>query len=176
MNIVGNKQTIEIITEMLELGIIPKDIPFEVTEEILNDYYARYCKKYPEKSLNRKRKDIRYFKKLAGLTLLKLSLSRSKPKKTMTNEKPLIKSGILYLISNPAFPNYYKIGITQDLDNRLSSYQTYDPHRRFKVEHYKFVNDMKEEEKFILKNYKISLSKGEWIDNEKVKEIFTNYV
>lgn len=107
---------------------------------------------------------------------MKLSLSRVKTKEKKVKEKPVLKSGILYLISNPVFPNLYKIGITQDLNARLSSYQTYDPHRRYKVEHYKFADNMREEEKNILKKYRIDISVGEWIDNKKVKEMFTEFV
>lgn len=176
MEIVGNEQTVSIINEMLTFGIIPKDKPFEVTNNLLDLYYIRYCEKYPEKSTKHKRKEVRYFKKLAGLTLMKLSLSRVKTKEKKVKEKPVLKSGILYLISNPVFPNLYKIGITQDLNARLSSYQTYDPHRRYKVEHYKFVDNMREEEKNILKKYRIDISVGEWIDNKKVKEMFTEFV
>lgn len=176
MEIIGNEQTVSIINEMLAFGIIPKDKPFEITNNLLDLYYIRYCEKYPEKSTKHKRKEVRYFKKLAGLTLMKLSLSRVKTKEKKVKEKPVLKSGILYLISNPIFPNLYKIGITQDLNARLSSYQTYDPHRRYKVEHYKFVDNMREEEKNILKKYRIDISVGEWIDNKKVKEMFTEFV
>jgi predicted GIY-YIG superfamily endonuclease len=176
--IIGNNQTIDIIKEMIIEGIIPKTSSFEITDELMEKYYCKYCKTFPEKAKQHKKKEIRFFKKLAGLSLLKLSLSRIETKdvsnKTKNTNK--IKSGILYLISNPAFPNLYKIGITQDLTKRLLTYQTYDPFRKFIVEHYKIVENMKEEESKILMKYKINISEGEWIDNDKVKEIFIEFI
>jgi hypothetical protein len=35
---------------------------------------------------------------------------------------------------------------------------------------------MKEEESKILMKYKINISEGEWIDNDKVKEIFIEFI
>lgn len=46
------------------------------------------------------------------------------------------KEGFIYIISNSEFPNYYKIGVTSDIDNRLRTYQTSSPHRNFKLEYY----------------------------------------
>lgn len=50
--------------------------------------------------------------------------------------KKVIKSGYIYIISNPAHKGYIKIGITDDIKNRLHTYQTGDPNRAYKVEHY----------------------------------------
>jgi hypothetical protein len=66
----------------------------------------------------------------------------------------------------------YKVGMTQNLETRLSQYQTYDPFRQFKVEHYKFVSDRRSEEKKILDMFAVDLAGGEWIGNEKVREMF----
>lgn len=46
------------------------------------------------------------------------------------------KEGFIYIISNSEFPNYYKIGVTSDINNRLRSYQTSSPHRNYKLEYY----------------------------------------
>ena len=40
----------------------------------------------------------------------------------------------LYVISNPSFSGYYKVGVTSDFHQRLSSYNTGDPHRAYKIE------------------------------------------
>jgi len=175
--IIGNSITKNIIYGMIDKGLIPISEPFEVTIDLLDVYYDTYCEQYPEKASKQKKKEARYYKKLAGLSLLKLSLSRTTGQETQekTSSKPKLKCGILYLISNPVYPDMYKIGITQDLNKRLATYQTYDPFRRFKVEHYKLVNDMREEEKSILSKYQINISVGEWIDDEKVKEIFMDW-
>ena len=121
-----------ILNELIQHGIIPSDGKFEVTSELIDKYRIVYgvvsnVPLFP--SLNRA--DNRLSRKLAALTLLEFTISKG--------HKP--KAGFIYGISNPAFPGYYKIGITQDLDKRLASYQTYDPHRQFKVEHYRFVED-----------------------------------
>ena len=34
------------------------------------------------------------------------------------------KDGYIYVISNINFPNYYKIGVTEDIKSRLRTYQT----------------------------------------------------
>lgn len=47
----------------------------------------------------------------------------------MTNRKTYI-----YIISNPVFEGWYKIGRTLNIERRLYCYQTSDPLRRFKVE------------------------------------------
>jgi hypothetical protein len=158
------KEKIEvIINELIQHGIIPSDGKFEVTADLIDKYRIVYgvvnnVPLFPK--LNKA--DNRLSRKLAALTLLEFTLSKG--------YKP--KAGFVYGISNPSYPGYYKIGITQDLDKRLSTYQTYDPHRQFKVEHYRFVEDKRLEEKRILQQYQTDLSKGEWITTEKLSDIF----
>ena len=45
------------------------------------------------------------------------------------------KEGYIYIISNTNFPNYYKIGVTEDIKSRLRTYQTSSPLRNYKVEY-----------------------------------------
>ncbi|MGR3913165.1 MAG: DNA methyltransferase [Gammaproteobacteria bacterium] len=40
----------------------------------------------------------------------------------------------VYVISNPAYKGMYKVGVAADAEARLSSYQTADPKRRYKLE------------------------------------------
>lgn len=47
-----------------------------------------------------------------------------------------LKSGYIYIISNPAHPGWLKIGVTEDIKDRLHVYQTGDPQRQYKIEHY----------------------------------------
>jgi predicted GIY-YIG superfamily endonuclease len=49
-----------------------------------------------------------------------------------------VKSGYLYLISNPAHKGWIKVGVTEDIKARLYVYQTGDPKRQYKVEYYIF--------------------------------------
>jgi hypothetical protein len=74
--IIGNTVTREIILEMVNLGLIPKEEPFEISQKLLDLYYEFYAKKHPEKAIKHRKTEIRYYKKLTGLSLLKLSLSR----------------------------------------------------------------------------------------------------
>ena len=45
----------------------------------------------------------------------------------------MISGGYLYIITNSAWPNFIKIGITTDLDKRLQQYQTGSPHRDYRI-------------------------------------------
>lgn len=42
--------------------------------------------------------------------------------------------GFLYIITNPSFPNWVKIGTTTNFRTRLQTYQTSSPFRNYKVE------------------------------------------
>jgi hypothetical protein len=42
--------------------------------------------------------------------------------------------GFLYIITNPSFPNWVKIGTTTNFRARLQAYQTSSPFRDYKVE------------------------------------------
>lgn len=147
---------------------IPKEGVFEITEEMINKSLECYkiVKPPKQRNSNISKSNNRFIRKMAAITLLKESMSRA-------NNKIKPKSGILYLISNPAFIGFYKVGITQDLDKRLAAYQTYDPLRRYKVEHYKFVPDMRLEEKRLLQQFHLDLAKGEWIASSKAKKVFS---
>ena len=47
----------------------------------------------------------------------------------------------LYIISNPAWPGEYKVGITMNVRKRLSSYNTSDPNRGYRLEHHVAAGD-----------------------------------
>lgn len=74
------------------------------------------------------------------------------------------KEGFIYIISNSEFPNYYKIGVTVDIDKRLKSYQTGSPHRNYKIEYYIFHPDCYAAEQKIRENmrYFALEIKNEW--------------
>lgn len=60
-----------------------------------------------------------------------------------------IQSGYMYAISNPAWFNWFKIGSTIDVLDRLGTYQTGSPFRDFKIVDYYFVWDRREEEAWL---------------------------
>ena len=45
----------------------------------------------------------------------------------------MTESGYLYIIKNKAWPDWVKIGITENLDKRLNNYQTSSPFRDFEI-------------------------------------------
>lgn len=49
--------------------------------------------------------------------------------------------GYVYLITNPAFPGWVKIGASIDAETRLNQYQTYSPNRDYKIEYYVMCMD-----------------------------------
>jgi len=167
------KKSQKVIDELIQREIIPKNGLFDVDLKMIDSYYEIYQEVYPPLA-NRKmmKSNIKFAKKLAGLILMNLNIDRM-PKVTVEKSNLLnIKCGMIYLISNPAFPGYYKIGMTKDIDNRLSQYQTGDPHRAYKIEHYIFVEDARAEERKFLNEMKLDLAKGEWVKSERVKELF----
>lgn len=77
-----------------------------------------------------------------------------------------MKSGYVYIISNPAHPNFLKFGITEDIQSRLSTYQTGDPKRAYKIEYYILHPDYKRAEKKIqeMLKYFAKSQKNEWAE------------
>ena len=74
--------------------------------------------------------------------------------------------GFIYIISNSNFPNYYKIGVTKNIKNRLKVYQTGSPYRNYKIEHYIEHNDIYGAEKLLHDQlYYFALNrKKEWFE------------
>ena len=74
------------------------------------------------------------------------------------------KEGYVYVITNPAWPNWVKIGMAVDAEDRLNGYQTSSPMRDYKLEYSVKSNDRRKAEK---KAHKMALKKcddahGEW--------------
>ncbi len=55
------------------------------------------------------------------------------PKRTDRNEDITDKK-FVYVISNPSYPNEYKVGVAKDWEARLNQFQTSDPNREYKME------------------------------------------
>lgn len=71
-----------------------------------------------------------------------------------------LKQGFVYIISNPAWNEYLKIGSTIDVYDRLNTYQTSSPLRDYKLEAYILVQNKLQYEKDIHIKYNAT---GEWI-------------
>lgn len=71
------------------------------------------------------------------------------------------KLGYIYIISNPAFPGWFKVGAAKDAETRLNTYQTYSPFRDYVLEYYKLVDNYELKEKEILSSF--SSRNNEWV-------------
>jgi hypothetical protein len=78
--------------------------------------------------------------------------------------------GYLYIITNEAaFPGWVKVGTTENIDHRMSTYQTGDPFRQYKVEYILKHPKFKEAEKRIkefMKPFALEI-KNEWYRIDK---------
>jgi hypothetical protein len=139
--------------------------PYIIDEEKILQYMHAYVHVLKKTPFKLDTAAYRYSRKLAGLTLIKHNLA-------MGVDKSSIRAGFVYLVENPAFPEHYKVGMCLDVVNRLATYQTYDPHRAFKLARSEFVLDRRHTEKQILSSFKISLENGEWIKRRNAENIF----
>jgi hypothetical protein len=75
-----------------------------------------------------------------------------------------IKEGYVYVITNKAWPDWVKIGMAIDAEDRCNGYQTSSPHRDYVLEHSVYSNDRrKSEQQAHTRATKIALeTNGEW--------------
>ena len=77
-----------------------------------------------------------------------------------------MKGGYLYIVTNPIHKGFVKVGVTEDIKERLRVYQTADPHRKYKMEFYIFHPDCYTAEKKIkqmMKHFSTdTIQRGEW--------------
>jgi len=58
-----------------------------------------------------------------------------------------IQEGYVYVMTNKAWPDWVKIGMAIDAEDRLNGYQTSSPHRDYVLEHYVASNDRRKSER-----------------------------
>ena len=89
-----------------------------------------------------------------------------------------IKEGYVYAITNPAWPEWVKIGMAVDADDRCNGYQTSSPFRDYKVEHVVATKNRRaaESEAHKLATKVAVETRGEWfrLDIEQAKTILNN--
>jgi hypothetical protein len=158
-------RTHRIVDTLTFLGVIPKDAVFQIEENHIVGFMDVYKDITRSKGRYASKSNQQLARKIAGVNLLKTNLERGATFKEM-------RSGLVYMIENPTYPDHYKIGMTIDLPSRLNQYQIYDPLKRFRVVKYDFVLDRRHTEKKILKHPDISLETGEWVLKENAKELF----
>jgi len=80
-------------------------------------------------------------------------------------KKKGIKDGYVYAIINPAWPNWVKIGMAIDAEDRLNGYQTSSPMRDYKLIHSVYFKNKSRAERNAHKlAEKIAERKGEWFN------------
>ena len=96
----------------------------------------------------------------------------SPPKRTDTNGH--LPSGNIYIISNPQWPNRYKVGIAKNVKQRLNSYQTSDPDRGYELKYSTSTPHYKEIERYIHDKYP---NDHEWVtaDLDALKDSIETY-
>ena len=96
----------------------------------------------------------------------------SPPKRTDTNGH--LPTGNVYVISNPKFPDEYKVGIAKNVQRRLNSYQTADPGRGFELEYSTSTPHYQEIERYIHDKYP---NKHEWVTAtlDEIKDSIETY-
>jgi hypothetical protein len=88
------------------------------------------------------------------------------------NKTPYSNEGYIYVITNPAWKGYYKIGQTVSLSKRMGTYQTSSPLRDFSYLSTVLVKDMNKAEKELLEELKRYYEvKGEWVVASKPEHI-----
>ena len=89
-----------------------------------------------------------------------------------------IKEGYVYAITNPAWPEWVKIGMAIDADDRCNGYQTSSPFRDYVLEHIVLSSDRREAEAQAHRAAgKIAQEqRGEWfkLSIEQAKNILNN--
>ncbi len=102
-----------------------------------------------------------------------LRFSTDPPKRTDLRQTD-IEQKYVYVISNKAYKNEYKVGIAKDIQKRLNSYQTSDPNRGYKLEYKVLTHNFRDMEKHIHTELQ---SRHEWVkaDLETIKKAMRDF-
>lgn len=133
---------------LMSKGLINTE-DFSITRELIEEYLKAYATTGGGnigKKLN-----VVLARKLAAINLVEFKVQYKIP----------VKEGFVYVISNPAWPGFYKIGMSTNPKRRLSQYQTYSPHRDYKLEWFGFFFDKREGEKLLIS--KLDNYSHEWV-------------
>lgn len=106
------------------------------------------------------------------LARIRLRLERENVK---SGEQTSIEEGFIYIVTNSAWSNWVKGGMTLDYQERLAAYNVYDPISDYKMFGVKYTSDRRNSEKELLELLEkhSSSRKGEWfeIDKDLAKEL-----
>ena len=133
----------EVFFNLISKEIVPI-IDFSITPELLTAFLSEYNLVTDTEGIL-KRKEAKYCIKLAALSYLKY-------KRSLRYE---LTEGFTYIISNKAWPNWYKLGMSSFPKERLRAFQTYSPLRDYKLHHWAFWFDKRKGESFIHSLYEM---------------------
>lgn len=153
-----NNRELLVLDRLHSERVVPSH-PYDITKVMLESYVNMYSELFSKTNHVVRGSDLKLAYKLAGRTFIKHNLF-------LGASLVDIKAGMVYIVSNPAFPDHVKIGMTVDIKKRLSSYQTCDPYRRYKIDHYDFVLDRKQTERHLLSKFSCFSEQGEWVSAE----------
>lgn len=93
------------------------------------------------------------------------------------NRQTRIPEGYVYVFSNPAWPGAVKIGSALFWDQRLQSYQTYDPYRAYRLVSYHYARKRKMAENQIHKDLDEHHISGEWFwTSDKIAGVIASVI
>jgi len=75
--------------------------------------------------------------------------------------------GYLYVITNPAWPSFVKIGRSVNITSRIKTYQTGDPYRGYELYYYRYFMDVCQAERTLARLYGGAKWAGEWYQMHK---------
>jgi len=152
-----------VLLDLKQRDIISPNRDFDIDISLLDKFHDSYVRLSGTKG-NQRDREARYNRKLAALSFVKFKIDNQ-----LDNPE-----GFVYVISNEAWPDYYKIGMTHNPKQRLGQYQTYSPLRDFKLKHWSFWQNRSEGEKLVHRMYEDSLD-HEWakLENKKLQDYLT---
>ena len=92
--------------------------------------------------------------------------SKTAPKRTDMEKEVAYGDKYVYIVSNPAWPGEYKVGIAGDPDSRLKTYQTAAPDRGYKLIKDWQTPNAEEIERRVHDNFP---NKNEWVQTNLLK-------
>lgn len=91
-----------------------------------------------------------------------IEIKRITELKTKTNNRTRLTEGFVYIITNPVYDGWVKVGSALNMEERLASYQTCDPNRGYKIEFIWHFDNRKEAERLAHNALHKHRGNGEW--------------
>ena len=120
------------------------DLVSDQEDDSYNWYPSRYARhEYTCSSCNAERTTYYYYLNQMKKNKIRIQEFTSQYAKSFSR----IKAGFVYVLTNPAWPGWLKVGMAVDADDRCSSYQTSSPFRDFEIRYKRFFKNKQVAEK-----------------------------